>query len=67
MLDQLAILKAVVCDPVSAIELLIESVIAQLKAYKLEDEQAHSETGTQPKDVDGRIQFVFPQAAKSCF
>ena len=54
MLNQFSILKPVVSDAVSTIQLFIEGIVAQLKADKLKDQKARREADSQTEYVDGR-------------
>lgn len=65
MLNEFALLKPVIRDPIGSFQFLVETIVAQLETDELEDEQACRQSDAQPKDVDGRKHLVLENIAES--
>ncbi len=53
VLNKLSLLKTVVSNPVNAVEITMETIKSQFKAYILQDHQASGYSGDEPDDIDG--------------
>jgi hypothetical protein len=67
MLGQLAILMAVIGQPVEVIRVGMERVVTQLEADILQNQQACGDADCQPQDVGEGIDLVPAQSAQRDF